>query len=140
MSNLVIFTKHLGPGVSPMAHPPRLLNVILMIILSHIKLLRHLHLCGNWFVELLLLFTNKLLSGLQLLLIHSPYPAPILRAIVWALSVHLGRVVHHKETLQKLPESNEIRVVYNSNCLSMHGIALTYLAIRGVICPSLLIA
>ena len=122
-----------------MAHSSRFFNVVLVIIFRHVELLSHLHLCGNWFVELFLLFLDEFLSDLQLILIDGPNSTSILSAIVGPLSVHLSWIVHHEESFEELSECNELRVVYDSDRLCMHGIALANLAVVWIICSPLLI-
>ena len=86
-----------------------------------------------------MLFFDVFLCYLQLFFVNCPNSTSVLCAIVWALSVHLSRIMHHKESLKELSETYEIRIIYDSDSLSMHGVALADLAISGIISSSLLI-
>ena len=80
-----------------MAGPSRVLDVVLVIVFSHVELLGRFHLGHYCLLELSLLFFDELLSDSQLLLVGAPYSTAILGAMIGTLTIHLSRVMHHEE-------------------------------------------
>ena len=80
-----------------MTRSPRVLNIVLMIVFSNVKLLRHLYLSRNGLSELWLTFHDELLSDFHLLLVSTPNAASVLCSIVRSLSVDLCRVMHQEK-------------------------------------------
>ena len=114
--------------------------VVLMIFLCHIEFLSHFYLSHYWFRKVCCLFLHKLLCNLELLFIYTPYPAAILCAEVWPLTIYLCWIMHHEKTFQKLPKCDLFWVESHLNCLSMPSFCVTNFFIVRIFKVSLLIA
>ena len=102
----IVSSEDFRPGVASMAKAARLLYIVLMILLGHVELFGQLNLSGDGLTQLLLMFCQEFLGNRQLLLIDAPYPTSVLSSIVRSLSIHLRRVVHQEEPMEKLPKGN----------------------------------